>query len=113
MRVSQTLSSSLAQARSALAAQSEDYVELFNHGTMRIGYYAPKKIDTQTPHGQDELYVVASGTGAFNLSGTKVPFEPGTVLFARAGVAHRFEEFSDDFETWVMFYGPEGGEATS
>jgi len=23
----------------------------------------------------------------------------------------RFEEFSDDFATWVMFYGPEGGEA--
>ena len=23
---------------------------------------------------------------------------------------HRFEEFSDDFATWVMFYGPEGGE---
>jgi hypothetical protein len=27
-----------------------------------------------------------------------------------AGVQHRFEEFSDDFATWVIFYGPEGGE---
>jgi len=27
-----------------------------------------------------------------------------------AGVTHRFEEFSDDFGAWVMFYGPEGGE---
>jgi hypothetical protein len=25
-------------------------------------------------------------------------------------VVHRFEDFSDDFCTWVMFYGPEGGE---
>jgi hypothetical protein len=23
---------------------------------------------------------------------------------------HRFEDPSDDFGTWVMFYGPEGGE---
>lgn len=23
---------------------------------------------------------------------------------------HRFIEFSDDFATWVLFYGPEGGE---
>jgi len=23
---------------------------------------------------------------------------------------HRFEQFSDDFEAWVFFYGPEGGE---
>jgi hypothetical protein len=27
-----------------------------------------------------------------------------------AGVEHRFEEFSGDFGTWVIFYGPEGGE---
>jgi hypothetical protein len=23
---------------------------------------------------------------------------------------HRFEEFTDDFYTWVIFYGPDGGE---
>jgi hypothetical protein len=28
-----------------------------------------------------------------------------------AGVPHRFVDFSDDFETWVVFYGPKGGEA--
>jgi hypothetical protein len=33
------------------------------------------------------------------------------VLFAAAGVAHRFENFTDDFAVWVFFYGPEGGEA--
>ena len=27
-----------------------------------------------------------------------------------AGVVHRFEDFTDDFATWGMFYGPEGGE---
>lgn len=35
---------------------------------------------------------------------------PGDLLFVPAGVVHRFEEFTDDFATWVMFYGPEGGE---
>ena len=24
---------------------------------------------------------------------------------------HRFVDFSDDFGTWVVFWGPEGGEA--
>ncbi len=38
------------------------------------------------------------------------PFSVGDVLFVPAGVAHRFEDFSDDFGTWVVFYGPEGGE---
>jgi len=32
------------------------------------------------------------------------------MLFVPAGVAHRFDEFTADFCTWVMFYGPEGGE---
>jgi mannose-6-phosphate isomerase-like protein (cupin superfamily) len=40
----------------------------------------------------------------------RVPFEPGDALFVAAGVEHRFEGFSEDFGTWVMFYGPEGGE---
>ncbi len=29
---------------------------------------------------------------------------------SREGV-HRFEEFTGDLTVWVMFYGPEGGEA--
>jgi hypothetical protein len=27
-----------------------------------------------------------------------------------ARVAHRFEEFTPDFATWVVFWGPPGGE---
>jgi hypothetical protein len=30
--------------------------------------------------------------------------------FVAAGVPHRFESFSDDFATWVVFWGPRGGE---
>ena len=37
-------------------------------------------------------------------------FAPGDMLFVPAGTVHRFEDFSDDFATWVIFYGPEGGE---
>jgi mannose-6-phosphate isomerase-like protein (cupin superfamily) len=39
-----------------------------------------------------------------------VRFGPGDALFVPAGMKHRFENFSDDFATWIMFYGPEGGE---
>ena len=30
--------------------------------------------------------------------------------FVKAGVEHRFLNFSEDFCTWVFFYGPDGGE---
>lgn len=83
---------------------------LMQHGSMKLRYYAPPGSDPQMPHEQDELYVVASGRGTFFVAGQRVPFGPGDVLFAPAGAEHRFEGFSEDFATWVVFYGPPGGE---
>jgi mannose-6-phosphate isomerase-like protein (cupin superfamily) len=86
-------------------------VALFRHGTLLVKYNAPRGTDLQTPHARDELYVVAQGRGYFRDAAGRRPCAPGDLLFAAAGTAHRFEDFSDDFGTWVMFYGPEGGEA--
>jgi hypothetical protein len=37
------------------------------------------------------------------------PSPPATYRSFRR-MPHRFEDFTDDFATWVIFYGPEGGE---
>ena len=58
----------------------------------------------------DEVYVVAGGSGEFVCGDERQPFRPEDLLFAAAGVEHRFENFTEDFAVWVMFYGPEGGE---
>jgi mannose-6-phosphate isomerase-like protein (cupin superfamily) len=86
-------------------------VALFRHGTLLVKYYAPRGTDAQTPHTRDEIYVIAQGRGIFFNGTSRQPFVRGDLLFARAGLAHRFEDFSDDFGAWVMFYGPEGGES--
>ena len=85
-------------------------VPLFRYGTLLVKYYAPRGADPQKPHAQDEAYVVAHGTGTFFDGTTRRPFGPGDLLFAAAGIAHRFEDFTDDFGVWVLFYGPDGGE---
>jgi mannose-6-phosphate isomerase-like protein (cupin superfamily) len=72
--------------------------------------YAPRGIDPQKPHTRDEIYVVAAGSGKFELDGSQEPYTVGDVLFAPAGVSHKFLDFTDDFAVWVFFYGPEGGE---
>ena len=84
--------------------------ELLRHGSLEVRYYAPKRADRQTPHERDEIYVVASGTGFFIRDKEKIRIGAGDMLFVPANMAHRFEDFSDDFATWVFFYGPEGGE---
>ena len=81
------------------------------HGTMRTLLYAPKGSDLQTPHDQDEIYIVQSGSGVFDKAGEKRPFGPGDVIFVEAGAEHRFEDFTDDFAVWAVFWGPPGGEA--
>jgi mannose-6-phosphate isomerase-like protein (cupin superfamily) len=85
--------------------------ELFRHGSLVLKVYRPVGTDLQTPHSRDEAYFVISGTGYFVNAGARQPFKPGEFLFAAAGAEHRFEDFTGDFATWVIFYGPEGGEA--
>jgi mannose-6-phosphate isomerase-like protein (cupin superfamily) len=72
--------------------------------------YAPRGVDGQQPHSRDEVYVVIRGSGTFVHGETREPFIAGDFLFVEAGVVHRFEDFTDDFAVWVMFFGPEGGE---
>jgi mannose-6-phosphate isomerase-like protein (cupin superfamily) len=84
---------------------------LLRHGTMTLRWYAPQGADPQTPHTQDEVYVVASGSGWFRHGDRRDGFGPGDALFVAAGETHRFEDFTSDFAAWVVFYGPEGGES--
>lgn len=99
----------------ALAAlptpQGERFVERFRHGTLSVELYAPRGHDPQRPHARDEVYVVVQGHGEFACGDTRENFSAGDALFVAAGMAHRFENFSDDLAVWVLFYGPDGGEA--
>jgi mannose-6-phosphate isomerase-like protein (cupin superfamily) len=106
----------IADAYRALpTAGGKAFAELFTHGTLAVEIYAPREIDRQEPHTRDEVYIIAQGTGEFVTQGLqgspqRIAFVAGDLLFVAARVPHRFENFSDDFFTWVLFYGPEGGE---
>ncbi len=88
-------------------------VPIFSHGSLTVELYAPAGHDPQTPHSRDEVYFVARGTGSFFDGENRRAVEAGAVLFVPAGHIHRFEDFSPDFIVWVIFYGPEGGEASA
>jgi mannose-6-phosphate isomerase-like protein (cupin superfamily) len=81
----------------------ERYATVIEHGTLTVEIYAPRGTDPQTPHTRDEVYVVISGTGWFVNGPDRHRFGPGDVLFVPAGVAHWFEEFTDDLTLWAVF----------
>ncbi len=93
------------------APDGKRFAALFERGSLLVEIYAPRGTDPQQPHTRDELYVVVSGSGEFAHGESRDRFGPGDFLFAPAGLAHRFENFTDDLVVWVVFYGPEGGEA--
>jgi mannose-6-phosphate isomerase-like protein (cupin superfamily) len=102
---------SVDQALERVAASSDKaYGILLEHGTLELGYYKPDGVDPQDPHDRDEVYIVRSGSGYFVVENDRQPFSPGDALFVPAFVTHRFEDFTDDFAAWVIFYGPTGGE---
>ena len=93
--------------------EGETFIKVLAHGSMSVEIYRPVNIDPQTPHMQDELYVIISGSGHFYMNGNISAFQQGDIMFVPANTEHRFVNFTNDFATWVIFYGPEGGEKGS
>lgn len=92
------------RAKEALAKEPTPFVLLMKDKGMSVEYFAPKVVDTQTPHAQDELYVIATGSSEFIRDIETITCKTGDVLFVPAGMVHCFQNFSDDFATWVIFY---------
>jgi mannose-6-phosphate isomerase-like protein (cupin superfamily) len=80
-------------------------VELGQLGDAELEFYAPATVDAQKPHARDEFYIVARGSGTFQIEDRSFAFETGDVIFGPAGIEHRFKDFSDDFAAWEIFIG--------
>lgn len=77
-------------------------VEVLRQGGIRLSVFAPMVADFQTPHAQDEIYIVVSGHGELHLHDNVYFAEKGDALFVAAGTPHRFQRFSEDFATWIV-----------
>ena len=79
-------------------------VEPFEKDGVKLVFFAPPEQDYQTFHDEDEFYFIARGIGELIIDGVTNQFEAGDVFFVPANVPHRFENFSDDFATWAIFF---------
>ncbi len=105
-----SIETALAQLKNEKAAV---IAELMRRGTMSTEIYAPKKTDQQKPHTKDEIYVIASGYSTLYREGHRIMCFKGDILFVAAEMNHRFEDYSEDFSTWVISYGAGNNEKTS
>ncbi|MEO6655015.1 MAG: cupin domain-containing protein [Pyrinomonadaceae bacterium] len=79
-------------------------LEPFRKGNVSLVFFAPSGTDYQTFHDQNEFYFIARGTGELVIEGETNAFEAGDVFFVPANVPHHFENFSNDFATWAVFF---------
>ena len=81
--------------------------EVFVDGDLEVRFAARPTNGPQVPHLKDEIYFVAAGTGRYRVEDRVTDVRVGDVLFCAAHVPHGFEDISEDFSVWVLFYGAE------
>lgn len=91
-------------------SSGESYLEFLRESSMSAGLYRlpAGEPDRQTPHAEDEVYVVTAGRARVEIGEDSYPVERSDVVFVERGVDHRFVDIEEDLETLVLFAPPEG-----
>lgn len=85
-----------------------DYIEHFRSAQMSVGTYSIPAggVDDQTPHTEDEIYVVTAGRARLVTDSGSTDVGPGDVLFVPSGEEHRFVDVAEDLTLLVCFAPP-------
>lgn len=88
-----------------LRASGEPWLEFLRVASLRAGLYVlpPGGWDHQTPHEEDELYVVTAGRAVFESADRRQPVASGSIIFVPARQAHRFADIEDEWRALVVF----------
>jgi len=95
-------------------AAGSPYLEYLRSPDLSVGLYVLEAgaVDRQSPHAEDEVYVVLAGRGRFTAADETREVAPGDTIFVAAGVPHRFHEITDELRLVVVFGPAEGSRAT-
>jgi mannose-6-phosphate isomerase-like protein (cupin superfamily) len=86
-------------------AEPNHWVERFRVPDLSVGTYSIPAggVDDQTPHAEDEIYVVVRGRAVLVAGGAAAEVRTGSVIYVPAGEAHRFTEIAEDLTLLVIF----------
>lgn len=95
----------------ARRASGKLYHEFLRVPALSAGLYAlaASEPDPQTPHQEDEVYVVVKGRAKLRVGEEERPMAPGSIAYVPRGVEHRFFDVEEDLEVLVLFAPAETG----
>jgi mannose-6-phosphate isomerase-like protein (cupin superfamily) len=84
---------------------SERYLEFLRVPAMSAGIYvlSPGEADPQSPHREDEVYLVVRGRARMQVGPEDQAVSSGVVIFVAAGIEHRFYEITEELLVLVFF----------
>jgi len=84
------------------------WVVHMNSDDLTVGTYSIPAggLDDQTPHTEDEIYVVQAGRATLVTGSGSAEVGPGSVVFVPAAEAHQFTEIVEDLALLVIFAPP-------
>jgi mannose-6-phosphate isomerase-like protein (cupin superfamily) len=93
----------------------KSYLEFLRSGSLSTGLYVLEAgaADGQSPHTEDEVYVVLAGRSRFTAAEETRDVVRGDTIFVAAGVEHRFHDILEQLVLVVVFAPPEGSAAGS
>jgi mannose-6-phosphate isomerase-like protein (cupin superfamily) len=94
------------------AGAANDWVEHFKVPALSVGTYCIPAggVDDQSPHTEDEIYVVTAGQARIATPQGVAEVGPGSVIFVPAGEEHRFVDVTEDLALLVVFSPAYAGE---
>ena len=92
-----------------LADGRHDFAEFFRSPTgslsLTIARWPAGSVDDQTPHTEDEVYLVLRGRARLVIGDEAEDVGPGSVAYVAAGVDHRFVDIRETIDV-VVFWSP-------
>jgi len=81
------------------------WIEQLRVPDLSVGTYSVVAggVDSQSPHTEDEIYVVTSGRAVLESDGERAEVGPGSVVYVPAGEVHRFVDVTQDLALLVLF----------
>jgi mannose-6-phosphate isomerase-like protein (cupin superfamily) len=95
----------LAEIKQKLKGKPAEYLEFLNVPALSCGIYslAAGSTDMQSPHDDDEVYLVMSGRARMRLGDVERAVGPGSLLYVSATTEHSFFEIEEDMTLLVFF----------
>jgi mannose-6-phosphate isomerase-like protein (cupin superfamily) len=81
------------------------YLEFLRERNMSLGIYrlTVGAVDPQSPHSEDEVYVVLKGKAMIVVGEEELAVSPGSIIFVKSQVSHRFHSITEELELLVFF----------